>query len=128
MPEPKILRWKRGSNLTCSLVDKKIENVTFDDSCVDKTKFRPNVNDVHNYTGGTNNIPLYDFEDGKDTGLRLGSLRSNGADITELKRSEALLKQNVENQKSILNQEVEKVLQTSKNKPTAPEVAETGSN
>lgn len=79
----------------------------FDDSVVDKSSFRPNVNDVHNFTGGSNGmVPLYEFSDGVDTGLRLGALRSIGSDITEISATQQALEKSVQLQKDNLREVV----------------------
>lgn len=79
----------------------------FDDSVVDKSSFRPNVDDVHNFTGGNSGmVPLYEFPDGKDTGLRLGAMRSLGSDITEISATKKALENSVSEQKLEFDQVV----------------------
>ena len=69
-------------------------------SVVDKSKFRPTL--VNNGSGqrvvGTSRSPVYDFEDGKDTGLRFGVIRNLGADITEVDAVQNILQKTVNNQ------------------------------
>nr|CAI9751056.1 hypothetical protein YJOPZNRJ_YJOPZNRJ_CDS_0010 [Microvirus sp.] len=57
------------------------------ESNTDKSKFRPDVLKLREFLGaGTQNqVPQYDFPDGKDNGSRVASvLRDKGLDITEV--------------------------------------------
>lgn len=103
-----MLRYIRNSNGSCTRSDvKPFSRSKFDDSVVDSSAFRPNVDDVHNFTGGGSNMtPLYEFPDGVDNGLRLGSLRSLGADITEIDATKKALQSTVDNQKKKFEQDV----------------------
>lgn len=75
---------------------------SYGSSTVDKSKFRPTL--VNNGSGqrvvGSARTGLYDFDDGKDTGLRLGVIRSPGADITEVDSVKQILEQTVNHQVS----------------------------
>lgn len=85
------------------------------ESVTDKSQFRPNIDDVRLFeaAGGSSNVPLYDFEDGIDNGLRLTQLRSKSADITEIASAketlENLADQDKKDAELILKKEVEKV-------------------
>lgn len=73
-------------------------------SCVDYASYKPTVSDVHNFESGagtSNNVPLYDFPDGKDTGERMYALRRLGLDITELEA----IKKSLESEKSKMMKE-----------------------
>ena len=87
----------------------------YGDSVVDKSKFRPTL--VNNGSGrrvvGTSRSPVYDFEDGKDTGIRFGVIRNLGADITEVDAVKNILERTVNNQIKVsekkLNDTLEKI-------------------
>lgn len=73
-------------------------------SSVDYSSYKPTVSDVHNFEAGagtSNNVPLYDFPDGKDTGERMYALRRLGLDITELEA----IKKSLESEKSKMMKE-----------------------
>lgn len=100
---------------------KSLKRAIYDDSVVDKSKFRPNVNDVHNFTGqGSQGTPLYDFPDGVDNGLRLGAMRSLGADITEINATAEQLKTTTQKQTDdvaeIVKSEITKLKDNLKNR------------
>lgn len=84
--------------------EKKPTNLmkSYGSSVVDKSKFRPTL--VNNGSGqrvvGSARSGLYDFEDGKDTGLRLGVIRSPAPDITEVDSVKQILEKTVNNQVS----------------------------
>lgn len=88
-----MIFYKRQENGLLKRVDLELEHRgEFSPSVVDTSKYRPNVNELHNFDGGKGSrVPLYDFEDGKDTGLRLGVLRHQGADITEIQAAKDIL-------------------------------------
>lgn len=74
------------------------------ESSVDYASYKPTVSDVHNFEAGagtSNNVPLYDFPDGKDTGERMYALRRLGLDITELEA----IKKSLESEKSKMMKE-----------------------
>lgn len=67
-------------------IDEKIVSPTYE-KVVDDSRFHPNVDGIHNMgsdVNGTNSQPIYDFSDGKDTGLRLYGLTDPSLDITEV--------------------------------------------
>lgn len=96
-----IIRYSRNSSGSLKRENTDVfKRSAFDDSVVDKSSFRPNVNDVHNFTGGSSGmVPLYEFPDGKDNGLRLGAIRSLGADIAEIDATRNALENSIEEQK-----------------------------
>lgn len=103
-----VLRFTRDNKtLECSKVVFDVPTLGEYDSMVDKSKFRPNVDEVHLFDGGSDREPLYDFSDGIDTGLRVTQLRSKSSDITELKKAEATLKASVKAQEKYLKDEVD---------------------
>lgn len=101
-----IIRYTRSSSGSLEQQSVKVPlRSDFDDSVVDKSSFRPNVDDVHNFTGGNSGMtPLYEFPDGKDTGLRLGAMRSLGSDITEIDATKKALENAVSEQKAEFSQ------------------------
>lgn len=79
----------------------------YGDSVVDKSKFRPTL--VNNGSGqrvvGSARSGLYDFEDGVDTGFRLGVLRSPSPDITEVDSVKNILENTINSKVSKAKQE-----------------------
>ena len=101
-------RFKLAPDGSRSLIDWNLTTVTdYGLSVVDKSAFRPSVNDVHNFSGGSDTVGLYDFPDGKDTGFRLGALRDLGADPTEISSTRDRLKNSVETEFSALKTDFE---------------------
>lgn len=132
-----MLRYSRKSDGSLKRSDIKVSTrKAFDDSVVDSSAFRPNVDDVHNFTGGGSNMtPLYEFPDGKDTGLRLGAMRSLGADITEIDATKKALQATVDNQKKQFEQDVadtikdiKENLKAKKELKEVPTIVNTGSD
>ena len=81
-------------------------------SVTDKSKFRPTL--VDNSTGqrievGGVYTGLYDFDDGKDTGLRYGAIRQINPDITEVDATMEYLQGEVENIKRDVQMDIEQV-------------------
>lgn len=80
-------------------------------SVTDKSKFRPAL--VDNSTGqrievGGVYTGLYDFPDGKDTGLRYGAIRQINPDVTEVDATMEYLQGEVENIKRNVQMDIEK--------------------
>lgn len=81
-------------------------------SVTDKSKFRPTL--VDNSTGqrievGGVYTGLYDFPDGKDTGLRYGAIRQINPDVTEVDATMEYLQNEVENIKRNVQMDIEQV-------------------
>lgn len=78
------------------------------ESVVDKSKFRPTL--VNNGAGqrvvGSPMAGVYDFDDGIDTGLRLGALRNISADITEIDGAKAYLESTVKAQTDLAKEKI----------------------
>lgn len=78
-----------------------------DFSLTDKTSFKPKVSDLHNYVSGQSNLnPLYDFNDGKDTGLKAYRLRQLGLDLAEVEVIRNEMLQEINKGKDKLKQEL----------------------
>ena len=80
------------------------------DSVTDKSKFRPCL--VDNSTGqridvGSAYTGLYDFPDGKDTGIRYGAIRQINPDITEIDATMEFLNNEVESIKRDVKLDIE---------------------
>lgn len=86
--------------------------IKYGDSVVDKSKFRPTL--VNNGNGqrvvGVSRQGVYDFEDGKDTGLRYGVIRNLGADITEIDSVKQILEKTVDKSIKDSREKVQEVL------------------
>lgn len=80
------------------------------ESVVDLSQWKPDLGTVANMLGGSNRIPLYDYEDGKDTGLNLAYLRDPARDITEIEAMRAAYQSSVN--KNL--QEIDLILQAQK--------------
>lgn len=77
-------------------------------SLTDKTSFKPKVSDLHNYVTGQSNLnPLYDFNDGKDNGLKAYRLRQLGLDLAEIEVIRNEMLQKVNDGKEQLKNEIE---------------------
>lgn len=110
-----ITRYKRnfGNLFDVSQIQITPFEIDFGDSVVDKTHFRPSLDnlDSFNSTASCNNIGKYDFPDGKDIGLRVTQLRNLGADITEIQASLDAIKKATDEQKSTLVESLKKQVQ-----------------
>lgn len=97
----------------------------FGASKVDKSSFRPTVDEARIVAGQSvlnPRVGLYDFPDGKDTGLRLTMLRDKSADRTEIdfvkSKIEAKINQDSDKASEQLKKEVEQAEKETKSKKT----------
>lgn len=83
----------------------------FTPSQTDKTDFVKDVKGSKSLIlgGGTQYIGLYDFPDGRDTGLDLTFLRKKGIDITEVDNMREILQTKAEENIKEVNREIEKI-------------------
>lgn len=90
----------------------KMPKMSYGDSVVDKSKFRPTL--VNNGNGqrvvGSPMTGVYDFPDGVDTGIRLGVIRSPSADITEIDAVSEYLQSRVDLQISDVKDKLDDVI------------------
>lgn len=100
-------------------------------SVTDKSSYQPNIDHLHQspiINGGSGSrSPLYDFEDGKDTGVRLYQLRDPSADVTEIQETQKKLKKAADSDTKEANEilekhikEVEKKSSDSVSSPASP--------
>lgn len=91
------------------------------ETATDKSAYRPNVDEVHLGLGGqATTQPIYDFNDGIDTGFRLGALRDLGADITEIDAERSKLEKTAND---TIKDAIERVKADDKTKSILDEIA-----
>lgn len=78
-------------------------------SHTDKSHYKPNVNLLNNLVGNSNSdiAGMYDFEDGKDNGVRYHDIRDLGADRVEVDNAVEKAIKIGNNIKDKLNKEIE---------------------
>lgn len=93
------------------LIDGLIPVEIFSPSVVDFSDWRPNIDTVSTLDlRGSNRTPLYDYPDGKDSGLDLTYLRSPSRDITEIDEMKNKLSKSVDSGMKELNEAIKEEL------------------
>lgn len=92
-------------------------DVDYGESQTDKSNYRPNV-PLYSQIEANKAMPsnlVYDFPDGKDTGLNLTPLRDKSLDITEVQQIKNALQKSVDKQEKAIKDEMNRVLDDQKN-------------
>ena len=95
-----MLAWntfKRNKNGGLSREDVYEKRIDYGKSVTDKSKYNPNISSFISNMGSIRNNPLYDFDDGMDTGVRMSLFHDKSLDITEKEAIFARFKAETEN-------------------------------
>lgn len=89
-----MLNIKHSANGCSVVVPNLVVDIDYGYSCVDKTTFSPNIDDVRNFLASGSSgssTPYYDYKDGVDDGTDFTQLRNKSADVTEIEVSKTRL-------------------------------------
>lgn len=106
-----MLTWntfKRNKNGGLSREEIHEKRIDYGESITDKSKYNPNISSFISNMGSIRNNPLYDFMDGKDSGVRMSLFHDKSLDITEKQAIFDRFKAETENRLEVLEEQLRK--------------------